>query len=99
MFSHGEEPWQKHPPYVGGCWARSCAGTAKAWATDWTTLPASWNATVPRSACAMRRTALSPAKRAEMRGDISGSNALPEPERVTSGKTAWQETDGRAQMS
>ena len=35
-----------------------------------------------RPRCAMRRTAISPAERAEMRGDISGSNALPELERV-----------------
>ena len=32
--------------------------------------------------CAMRRTAVSPAQRAEMRGDISGSDALPESERT-----------------
>ena len=30
----------------------------------------------------MRRTAVSPAQRAEMRGDISGSDALPESERT-----------------
>jgi hypothetical protein len=48
--------------------------------------------------CAMRRTAVSPAQRAEMRGDISGSDALPEFER-THGKIAWQKTSGRAQMS
>jgi hypothetical protein len=30
----------------------------------------------------MRRTAISPVKRAEMRGDISGSDASPESERI-----------------
>jgi hypothetical protein len=33
-----------------------------------------------------------------MRGDISGSNALPELERAN-GKIAWQKTGGHAQMS
>jgi len=46
----------------------------------------------------MRRTVVSPAQRAEMRGDISGSDALPEFER-THGKIAWQKTGGRAQVS
>ena len=46
--------------------------------------------------CAMRRTAVSPAQRAEMRGDISGSDALPESERMH-GKIAWQKTGSRAQ--
>jgi hypothetical protein len=47
----------------------------------------------------MRRTpVLSPAQRAEMRGDISGSDALPEFER-THGKIAWQKTGDRAQVS
>ena len=36
----------------------------------------------------MRRIVVSPVKRAEMRGDISGSDALPEFER-THGKIAW----------
>ena len=44
----------------------------------------------------MRRTAISPAQRAEMRGDISGSDGLPESERAN-GKIACQETGGRAQ--
>ena len=46
----------------------------------------------------MRRTVVSPAQRAEMRGDISGSDALPEFER-THGKIAWQKTGDRAQVS
>jgi hypothetical protein len=45
----------------------------------------------------MRRTAVLPAQRAEMRGVISGSDGLPEPER-TEGKIACQETGGRAQV-
>ena len=48
--------------------------------------------------CAMRRTAVSPAQRAEMRGDISGSDGLPESERVH-GKIACQKTGDRAQAS
>ena len=48
--------------------------------------------------CAMRRIVVSPVKRAEMRGDISGSDALPEFER-THGKIAWQKTGGRVQVS
>ena len=47
--------------------------------------------------CAMRRTAISPAKRAEMRGDISGSDALPESRKANNGKIAWQKTGSRAQ--
>jgi hypothetical protein len=46
----------------------------------------------------MRRTVVSPAQRAEMRGDISGSDGLPESERMH-GKIACQETGGRAQVS
>ena len=46
----------------------------------------------------MRRTVVSPVQRAEMRGDISGSDALPEFER-THGKIAWQKTGGRVQVS
>src|ERR1035437_7622761 len=46
----------------------------------------------------MRRPVVSPAPRAEMRGDISGSDALPEFER-THGKIAWQKTGDRAQVS
>jgi hypothetical protein len=46
----------------------------------------------------MRCTVVSPAQRAEMRGDISGSDALPEFER-THGKIAWQKTGDRAQVS
>jgi hypothetical protein len=46
----------------------------------------------------MRRIVVSPVKRAEMRGDISGSDALPEFER-THGKIAWQQTGGRVQVS
>ena len=45
----------------------------------------------------MRRTAVSPAQRAEMRGDVSGSDGLPEPERAE-GKIACQETGDRAQV-
>src|SRR6266536_3473216 len=48
--------------------------------------------------CAMRRIVVSPVKRAEMRGDISGSDALPEFER-THGTIAWQKTGGRVQVS
>src|SRR6185437_15444454 len=44
----------------------------------------------------MRRTVVSPAQRAEMRGDISGSDGLPESERVK-GTIACQETGSRAQ--
>ncbi len=54
--------------------------------------------TVLQTACAMRRTVVSPAQRAEMRGDISGSDGLPESERMQ-GKIACQETGGRAQVS
>jgi hypothetical protein len=46
----------------------------------------------------MKRIVVSPAQRAEMRGDISGSDALPEFER-THGTIAWQKTGGRAQVS
>jgi hypothetical protein len=46
----------------------------------------------------MRRTVVSPVQRAEMRGDISGSDGLPESERMQ-GKIACQETGGRAQVS
>jgi hypothetical protein len=46
----------------------------------------------------MRRTAVSPAQRAEMRGDISGSDGLPESERIY-GKIACQKTGDRAQAS
>src|SRR5580704_14005400 len=45
----------------------------------------------------MRRTVVSPAQRAEMRGDISGSDGLPESERMQ-GKIACQETGGCAQV-
>ena len=48
--------------------------------------------------CAMKRIVVSPAQRAEMRGDISGSDALPEFER-THGTIAWQKTGGHAQVS
>jgi hypothetical protein len=44
----------------------------------------------------MRRTAISPAQRAEMRGDISGSDGLPEVERLN-GKIACQETGSHVQ--
>ena len=53
---------------------------------------------VLQTGCAMRRTVVSPAQRAEMRGDISGSDGLPESERMQ-GKIACQETGGRAQVS
>jgi len=53
---------------------------------------------VLQTACAMRRTVVSPVQRAEMRGDISGSDGLPESERMQ-GKIACQETGGRAQVS
>ena len=46
----------------------------------------------------MRRSVVSPAQRAEMRGDISGSDGLPESERMQ-GKIACQETGDRAQVS
>ena len=46
----------------------------------------------------MRRTVVSPAQRAEMRGVISGSDGLPESERIY-GKIACQKTGGRAQVS
>ena len=48
--------------------------------------------------CAMRRIVVLPAQRAEIGGNISGSDALPEFER-THGRIAWQKTGGRAQMS
>jgi hypothetical protein len=50
-----------------------------------------------RPECAMRRTAVEPAKRAGMRGNISGPDALPEPERVN-GTAAWQKTGNRVQV-
>jgi hypothetical protein len=40
----------------------------------------------PRLLCAMRRTVVSPAQRAGMGGDISGSDGLPESERTIKGK-------------
>ena len=46
--------------------------------------------------CAMRRTAISPAKRAEMRGDISGSDGLLGSKGLGR-KIAWQETGSHAQ--
>ena len=51
-----------------------------------------------RTTCATRRTAISPAKRAENGGDVFGSDALPETERLN-GKTAWQQTGSRVQAS
>ena len=41
--------------------------------------------------CATRRTAISPAERAENGGDVFGSDALPEAERLN-GNAAWQKT-------
>jgi hypothetical protein len=46
----------------------------------------------------MRCTAVSPAQRAEMRGDISGSDGLPESRKAMDGKTACQKTGDRAQV-
>src|SRR5487761_1220087 len=45
----------------------------------------------------MRCTVVSPAQRAEMRGDISGSDGLPESRKAIDGKIACQKTGGRAQ--
>jgi hypothetical protein len=45
----------------------------------------------------MRRTAISPAQRAEMRGDISGSDGLLRLERALGRKIACQETGSHAQ--
>jgi hypothetical protein len=45
--------------------------------------------------CATRRSAVSPAQRGEIGGDVSGSAGLPDLERGQ-GKTACQPTNGRA---
>ena len=101
-------PMPLHPSQSGGCISRNRTGSnGHSEFRSSPTVPCKhgrrwrWNRSGKHGSnrrCAMRRTAVSPAQRAEMRGDISGSDALPESERVH-GKIAWQKTSGRAQMS
>jgi Transposase IS66 family/Family of unknown function (DUF6444) len=55
------------------------------------TCPAPSCTTATRTTCATRHTAISPAEQAENGGDVSGSDALPEAERLN-GNAAWQKT-------
>ena len=68
-----------------GTWPPSGSSSTATCTAPWSCM------TGTSTTCATRRTAISPAKRAENGGGVFGSDALPEAERLN-GKTAWQKT-------